>query len=343
MNRSKQNKEQTNQLPINNYKCNQDSPKPQIKRHRALTPLTPRCPRKPRPSAGGACAYWAGPSGSITPRGRGVSGRAELEHPRGFLGDETHSTPELDKGVNKVSGRRWQVIPSGQLGRHPPSDPARACPARRPGMSPRLPVLPAPTSAERRGLDTGSGRDWREENSGRGGTGRRRSTCSYSCRFAPRPPRPFSCAPRRRGQSWVGGWRRESTSLRDPHPRTSTPGSPNAPPCSPPLPLVLRLEGTLLLGVRGGIRSGEGSGIELKTVTKLKRRKKKEKLGPNSVLIRAFPNDSQVKAESRHRVDQRAPPVLTPSQPRGGQGITCPLRPDTQGLGDEPCPQTGVF
>lgn len=114
-------------------------------------------------------------------------------------------------------------------------------------------------------------------------------------------------------------------------------------PCSPPLPLVLRLEGTLLLGVRGGIRSGEGNGTEFKTVTKLKRRKKKEKRGPNSVLIRAFPNDSQVKAESRHRADQRAPPVLTPSQPRGGQGITCPLRPDTQGLGDEPCPQTGVF
>lgn len=70
MNRSKQNKEQTNQLPINNYKCNQDSPKPQIKRHRALTPLTPRCPQKPRPSGGGACvlggafrldhAPWAG-------------------------------------------------------------------------------------------------------------------------------------------------------------------------------------------------------------------------------------------------------------------------------------------
>lgn len=116
------------------------------------------CPARPRPS------------------GRGVSRLAAQEraHPRGFLGDETHKTPELHKGANEVSGGLWEVIPGGQRGCHPPSDPARACPARRPGMSHRRPVLPGPISAERRGLDTGRRRDWREKDSGRGRAGGRR-------------------------------------------------------------------------------------------------------------------------------------------------------------------------
>lgn len=81
--------------------------------------------------------------------GRGVSRRAAQTpaHPRGFLGDVTHRTPELHTGANEVRGRCGQVIPSGPRGCRPLSEPARGCPAR---PARHVPSAPCPTRAELR-------------------------------------------------------------------------------------------------------------------------------------------------------------------------------------------------
>lgn len=90
----------------------------------------------------------------------------ELAHPCRFLGDETHKTPAPHTQAEEVSGRRGQVFLSRLRGLRPPPSPVRTCRGGRPDMSPRRPILPGPTSKERRGLDAGSGR-----RPGRGGAG----------------------------------------------------------------------------------------------------------------------------------------------------------------------------
>lgn len=142
-------------------------------------------------------------------------------------------------------------------------------------MSPRRPVLPGPTSTERRGLDTG-----------RGGTGGRRTRGGEKWGAKERKPEG-----RRAGRdqpapaAWVLSQAPLTTFLRSytagvsagleddgqsegPAPPNLSARVPQLPPSPPRLPLVLGLEGTLLSGVRGGIGSREGSGTEFRTVTK---------------------------------------------------------------------------
>lgn len=136
-------------------------------------------PEGPPPGAA-AGATGPGLSGRPRPSVGGCKLRAaqELARPRRFLGDETHKTPELHTGAKEVSGRCGQVIPSRLRGLRLRPAQSEAVARGRPGMSPRRPVLPGPTSTERRGPDAGRGRGGEEIREGRSGLeegGRRRA------------------------------------------------------------------------------------------------------------------------------------------------------------------------
>ena len=173
-------------------------------------------------------------------------------------------------------------------------------------MSPRRPVLPGPTSAERRGLDTGRGGGL--EGGGLGeGRGRPAGTVSLlPARWVcPKRPWPLPCAPRRRGSAL--GWRMtvgihqpERPSPPNLYPRVSH-RTPRLHPGTPPSPF------SSWAGGDAALRSeGAGSGLgrrrnEFRTVTKMK---KEERGKRNWVQIQCslvhpkwFPGKSGIPAQ----------------------------------------------
>lgn len=174
--------------------------------------------------------------------------------------------------------------------------------------------------------------DWREEDSERGGAGRRgRSTCSQRGGFAPKRPWPLSCAPRRRGS--VLGWRMTVGVLQPRRPSPPNLGSRVS--HRTPSPRTSASPFSAWAGGDTTLRSeGAGPGLEkaaeLSSELLQKWKRRKEKLGPNSVHPKPLPGKSGIPAQGG------------PAGPRGPpRRVRRCGRRDTRAPRDHPFPQAG--